>query len=47
MESYKAFEEKLEVQRVGKKRSLGFALHPWIASGLIRLGARFWAPSLI
>jgi hypothetical protein len=43
----KAFEEKLEVQRVGKKRFLGFVLHPWMDSGFIKLGAWFWAPSLI
>src|SRR5216684_8800017 len=38
---------KLQAQSAGKKRSLAFVLHPWIASGLIRLGVWFWAPSLI
>ena len=42
-----AFEEKLQIHRVGKKRSLEFALHPWIDSGLIKLGVWLWASSLI
>jgi hypothetical protein len=45
--SEKAFEEKLRIQRVGKNRSLEFALHPWIDSGLIKLGVWLWASSLI
>jgi hypothetical protein len=32
-------------QRVGKKRSLGFVLHPWIDSGLTRIG--LCSPALI
>jgi hypothetical protein len=40
-------EEKLQVQRAGKKSSLEFALHPWMDSGLIRLGVWLSALSLI
>jgi hypothetical protein len=43
----KAVEEKLQVQRAGKKSSLECALHPWMDSGLIRLGVWLSALSLI
>jgi hypothetical protein len=42
-----AIEEKLQVQRAGKKSSLEFARHPWMDSGLIRLGVWLSALSLI
>jgi len=38
---------RLLVQRVGKKRSLGFVLQPWMDSGLIRLGVWLGGPSLM
>jgi hypothetical protein len=43
----KTIEEKLQVQRLGKKRSLECALHPWMDSGRIRLGVWLSALSLI
>jgi hypothetical protein len=40
-------EELFQFQRVMKKRSIEVLLHPWIDSGLIRLGVRLSALSLI